>query len=295
MIEFKPITIKDKEIITSYTLPSTIQDSSFSFANLCCWHFLNESSYAIVNNFLIFRFRFKGGVTYSIPLGKPQNQMPLIVEQLKNQTKGPFRLIGVFPEIKEQLEKYFYSTFDYFHSRDHFDYIYLRKHLAELKGANYQAKRNHINKFENKYQYEYLPITPELIPECMALYNKWCVQRNCKAHESLENERKAITFAMEHFQALDLSGGAIRINGEIVAFTYGAPINNETFAIHIEKADTYVHGAYAAINQHFASRIPVKFRYINREEDMGVPGLRKAKLSYYPNILLEKCIAELKS
>lgn len=294
MTTFKPITPEDKEVISSYIYLSPVQDSSCSFANLCCWQFLNESSYAIIDQMLVLRFRFRNnGIMYSMPIGSKVSAAPKVIEQLKKETEGPFRLLGVYPDIREKLERYFYSYFTYHKSRDHFDYIYLRKNLAELNGMSYQAKRNHVNRFKRQYKYEYVPITTELVPGCINFHDQWCEKHNCEEHESLSNEQRALRFALKNFNELGLSGGAIIIDNEIVAFTYGAPINHNTFAIHVEKANTRIHGAYAMINQEFASRIPEQYRFINREEDLGYPGLRKAKLSYYPYMLLEKCVAEL--
>ena len=136
------------------------------------------------------------------------------------------------------------------------------------------------------------PLTPALIPHCLELEEKWCEEHGCDEAESLEHERKALNFALRHFEELDLFGGTIWVDGEIVAFTYGAPINQDTFGSHIEKADSRVDGAYAIINQEFAKHLPERFKYVNREEDLGIPGLRKAKLSYHPVILLEKGYAE---
>ena len=124
---------------------------------------------------------------------------------------------------------------------------------------------------------------------------EWCKVNNCDQQEGTGNERRALVYALHNFEVLGLTGGILRVNGKIVAFTFGMPINHETFGVHVEKADTTIDGAYAMINYEFANRIPEQYIYINREEDLGIEGLRKAKLSYQPVTILEKYMACLKS
>lgn len=295
MITFHPILPSDKSLITSYTLSGEYRDNNLSICNLCSWHFLSESSYAIVNHQLLIRFRDReGNSIYTLPFGKGDTgtTLQLLYQEVRANSQ-PFLFFGPNPYLREQLEKYFQGTFEYTCPRDHFDYLYLREALSGLKGKDYQPKRNHANRFRKKYIYTYTPLSPEILPHCLELARKWCEKHNCEEDRNLQSEQQAMQFAMEHFVTLGLSGGALWINQEIVAFTYGAPINYDTFCVHIEKADTNFDGAYTVINQEFASHIPPSFLYINREEDLGIHGLRKAKLSYSPVLLLEKCRAFL--
>ena len=193
-----------------------------------------------------------------------------------------------------KLRDAFPGRFTFTADRDYFDYVYLRSDLATLRGKKYQPKRNHINRFKAAYpNYEYKELTAELVPECLRLESMWCKANDCAENEALIAERRSMTDALKHINELDLRGGVLHVNGEIVAFTFGAPINNETFDTCVEKANTDIEGAYAMINNEFANRIPEQYIYINREEDLGLEGLRKAKLSYYPETLLEKYIVEL--
>ncbi|MBO5225744.1 MAG: DUF2156 domain-containing protein [Parabacteroides sp.] len=295
MIPFKPIRIEDKEIITSFTQPSNYQNCDYSFANICSWRFLYDSEFAIVQGCLLIRFWIenKTRVAYMTPTG--QGNLKQIIDLLEDdslQQGHPLLLLGVTPEAKNELEKALPNQFFYIAERDYFDYIYLREELATLKGKKFQAKRNHINNFNKKYTYEYFPITPERISECMELEQKWYKANQTEGDkEELNDERRSLRYALDHFKALDLIGGGIRVNQEIVAFSFGAPINHNTFGVHVEKADVNYEGAYAVINKEFASHLPEKYIYINREEDLGIPGLRKAKLSYNPFLLLEKSAA----
>ena len=208
----------------------------------------------------------------------------------------PFCMLGVCANMRTELETILPEQFTFTEDRDYADYIYLRSDLSTLKGKKFQAKRNHINRFRNTYpDYEYAPITPDRIRECLDLEAEWCKVNNCDQQEGTGNERRALVYALHNFEALGLTGGILRVNGKIVAFTFGMPINHETFGVHVEKADTTIDGAYAMINYEFANRIPEQYIYINREEDLGIEGLRKAKLSYQPVTILEKYMACLKS
>lgn len=294
-IPFQPIEIEDKDIITSHTMPSNYMNCDYSFANICSWRFLYDSEFAVVDGLLLIRFWIenKTRVAYMTPTGQGNLQTAIDLLEADSLALGhPLCMLGVTPEAKEELEKVMPGEFFYIPERDYFDYIYLREDLATLKGKKYQAKRNHINNFNKKYTYEYVPITPDLVPKCLQLECKWFnTNREEKGEEELNDERRSMIYALNHFDALGLIGGAICIDHQIVAFSFGAPINHNTFGVHVEKADVTYEGAYAVINKEFASHLPEKYIYVNREEDLGIPGLRKAKLSYNPYILLEKSAA----
>lgn len=295
MIDFKLIELKDRDLIEPSLMRWGNQDCNLSFVNLCSWQFMTDSRWAMVEGCLVFRFTLdEENVVYTMPAGEG-GRRKAAVEALKAQCEREglaLRIHGVFPGLEEWFDREYPGECEYVLDRDYFDYIYLRRDLAELKGKYLQAKRNHVNKFKRMYDYRYEPLTPELIPYCLELEKKWCEEHGCDETESLEHERKALTYALNHFEELRLFGGTIWVGDEIVAFTYGAPINGDTFGAHIEKADTKVEGAYAVINQEFAKHLPERFVYVNREEDLGIPGLRKAKLSYHPAVLLEKGYAQ---
>lgn len=290
MIEFKPISIEDKEVIVSYILPSEEQDCDLSFANLCSWHFLTASSYAIIQEQLIIRFTTPEGThEYFMPLGS--GNLIAVIEELDKCARNDREVLclkGISPKIQNILEQAYPTIFEYTSDRDYFDYIYNHRDLVELKGKNYQPKRNHFNKFKKEYHFSYEPLTPKLIPECLQFESEWCLKHGYIENENIRNERRALTYALHHFNELGLSGGVIHDHDRIVAFTFGAPINHNTFGVHYEKADITVDGIYSAINQMFASQLPDQYLYLNREEDLGIPGLRQAKLSYHPVTLLEK-------
>lgn len=296
MIEFKDITVEDKDTITSFTMNSCRRNCDLSFSNLCSWRFMYNTKFAVIDNFLVFKFWLHGRVSYMMPVGQGDPEKELIEKLIEDsQLEGePLRLMGVCQGMKKRLNDILPGKFEFTTNRDYSDYIYLRSDLATLTGKKFQSKRNHINRFKKEYTYKYVPITPDRVKECLYLEAEWCKANDCDKQDGTGNERQAIVFALEHFEELGLSGGILYANDKIVAFTFGMPINKETFGVHVEKADTTVDGAYAMINFEFANHIPETFTYINREEDLGIEGLRKAKLSYQPETILEKFVAHYK-
>ncbi|MDR3251272.1 MAG: phosphatidylglycerol lysyltransferase domain-containing protein [Tannerella sp.] len=291
---FKPVTPADREAIVACTAGSSCLNCDYAFANMCSWSFLYESAFAVSDGFLYIRFYVeqKGHrhLAYMFPVGS--GDVKRAVETIESDAESmgyTLLILGVTPDAKVTLNGLFPDKFTYIVEREYFDYIYLREELVELKGKKFQPKRNHINKFRKQYDYSYVPVSPEIVSECMELEQVWYnSNRDGNDVEDLSHERRSMCYAMNRFDELGLTGGAIVVGGKIVAFTYGSPVNGNTFGIHVEKADISYDGIFSVINQEFASRIPSRFLYINREEDLGISGLRQAKLSYNPVILLEK-------
>ncbi|KAA6333594.1 hypothetical protein EZS27_018005 [termite gut metagenome] len=293
MILFKDLTLYDKDLITSYTLHCKYRNCDLSFSNLCSWRFLYNTKYAVIGGFLVFKFWLSNNrMSYMQPIGSGnlKELLDILIADASMEGKH-FRMLGVCPDMKNQLENTLPDKLTFTYKRDYSDYIYLREDLATLKGKKYQPKRNHINRFKKEYAYKYMPITPDTIQDCLLLETEWQKANEQRQGEDASDENQAVVFALNHFEELGLTGGILYANGKVVAFTYGMPINQDTYGIHVEKADVNINGAYPMINYEFANRIPEQYTYINREEDLGIEGLRKAKLSYYPEIILDKYIA----
>ncbi len=205
-IPFKPIGIEDKDIITSFTMPSNYKNCDYSFTNICSWRFLYDSEFAIVDNNLLIRFWIenKTRVAYMTPIGQGDLAQAIKLLESDSLEQGhPLCILGVTPDAKEELEKAIPGGFFYIPERDYFDYIYLREDLATLKGKKYQAKRNHINNFNKKYAYKYIPITSELVPECLKLEYKWYKSnRKDNDEEDLNDERRSIIYSLHHYDKL---------------------------------------------------------------------------------------------
>lgn len=296
MIPFKDITPADKAVITSYTLDSPRRNCDLSFSNLCSWRFLYGTQYAVMDGFLLLKFWAAGELVYMMPIGQGdlRHVLDALIDDAHHEGQ-PLCLLGICTDMCDELEGLMPGQFTFTADRDYADYLYLRTDLATLAGKKLQPKRNHVNKFKRTYpDYQYTPITPDRIGECLDLEAEWCLANNCQQHEGTGNERRALSYALDHFEELGLTGGILHVGGRIAAFTFGMPINRDTFGVHVEKADTSIEGAYAMINYEFANHVPPQYVYLNREEDLGIEGLRKAKLSYQPAIILQKYSACLK-
>lgn len=296
MITFRELTIEDKATVQKYTLGSSRRNCDLTFANLYSWRFLYDTEIAEADGFLLIRFITEGKPAYMLPVGN--GDMRQIVSDIMAHARENgehFRMFGVCADTVPVIEGLFPDTFTFTPERDFADYIYLHSDLATLKGKKYQPKRNHVNKFRSLYpNYTFEPLTPEHVPECIRLETQWCKAENHKEHMELQDERKSINAALARMNELDIIGGVLKVEGQVAGFTYGAPLNHETFDTCVEKADTNYEGAYTVINQEFANMIPQQYIYINREEDLGIDGLRQAKLSYKPFLLLDKYRMELK-
>lgn len=309
MIKFKDITEDDKELIQSFTLWGERQNCDLSFSNLISWRFLYNTQFAIVDDYLVFRFYMGHHLAYMMPVPRPKRQEDgtfkvepcdecsvSVIRAIRDDSIAmghPFLMLGVCNYMRDIIEEHFPDTFDIKPDRDFSDYIYTRDKLINLSGKKLQSKRNHINKFKNLYpDYRYRELTPELIPQCLELERQW--RRTSKddngdvPDEDLSEELRSMTRAFNRWDRLGLVGGTIFVCDKLVAFTFGCPINQCTFDVCVEKADVNYEGAFTIINQEFVKHLPEQYYYINREEDMGDEGLRRAKLSYKPDILLEK-------
>jgi len=172
--------------------------------------------------------------------------------------------------------------------RDNWDYVYRVEDLVQVSGNRYHRKRNHIEQFTSRHEFSYRPLTRELVPACQELQDRWCDEKHCDLVATLRAEGRAVKEVLENFESLGVTGGCIEVDGKIEAFTLGELLNPETVVIHMEKANAAFHGLYQVINQQFLEKQWSQVRYVNREQDMGVPGLRTAKESYYPDHMVEK-------
>lgn len=293
-ILFRPITLDAQADIIRYTRVGAYRNCDFSFANMYSWQFLYRTEYAVVEDTLFVRFYIDGGrPAYMMPQGSlPLRESIAWLVDDAASLGHTLCLLGVSEESRSALNIVWPEAFRFVAERDYADYIYLRDDLASLAGKRLQPKRNHVNRFiKNNPDYCYRPLTAELVPVCLQFEKRWISEKRAGHDEDLAAEREAMTRALTHFDELGLSGGTLWVGDKMVAFTYGSPVNADTFDVHVEKADADVDGAYTMINREFARTIPESYRYVNREEDLGLSGLRQAKLSYHPWRLQEKMAA----
>jgi hypothetical protein len=297
MLYFSPVTIEDKNTLQTFFDQNTFRNCDFSFSNIFSWKHLYNTMFAVENNYLYIRFQTtEDSSGYLFPLGNGDLKEALKQMMQDAHERGDnFRLYAITEEMFNLIENAIPNRFLYKKERKWYEYIYSSKDLISLVGKKYQSKRNHINKFKRTYEWEYLPITKAIIPDCLKLYERWCNENNGRnSEQSLKKERIATETAFNHYEPLGLTGGALRINGEILAYSYGQPLTKDTFGIHAEKCIYDIDGGFAMINQQFAEHNCMNYPYINREEDIGIESLRQAKMSYHPAILLEKGSIQIK-
>lgn len=286
MIAFKPIRIENRATIERYTMRSAeTTDCDLAFANMFCWQPVFHSAWAEIDGFLVIRFHIDGSerIGYMQPVGEGDFTRLIPLLRADAEAHGQrLRILGLTPRGCEMLRTVPTACFAFESDPAWADYLYAADDLRHLPGRRYQPKRNHINRFTAEYpDYRYEELTPDRFAECMRLEREW---RN--AHEGHTSELCAEQQAMQrgfaHFDELGLQGGCIYVGDRLVAFTYGSAVNEHTFDTHFEKADTTCDGAFAVINKLFAEHLPEQFTLVNREEDLGIDGLRRAKLSYHP-------------
>ena len=229
---------------------------------------------------------------------KMQNAITKILSWAKeNRGEKDFAFVVVEKNFVEELKKYPDAEFNIQAERDDFDYVYLAEDLINLSGRKYHGKKNHLNQFRKDYPTaEYVPITAEIIPKCREELNRWYEIHKKENPDDpfLCYEQAAIHEIFDNFKEFNLKGGALSLGEKVVAFTFGEQLNSDTAVIHVEKADPTVRGAYTAINHDFVANEWSEMTYINREEDMGLEGLRQAKESYKPVKMIEKYFVKIK-
>ena len=298
-LTFHPLTLFDRKAMQAVTLPSGRRNCNYNFANLVGWQFLFRTKVCVLENAVVLRYTFDGQRMYMVCTSEALSLE--LIEALLDDCNGDVTLIGLEDSQVEQLSMLNgqWSMVNGQWSitvepvRDRCDYIYSRTNLATLHGRHLNAKRNHIHRFRAEHpDFEYRPLTPELFDECRRLTEIWREEKNENqnqnenGNETINAEKQVMETIFSNWDALGMIGGSIFVDGRMVAFTYGAAVTTDTFDVCVEKADRHVEGAFAIINQQFAEHLPEQYIYLNREEDMGIPGLRQAKLSYHPEILL---------
>ena len=294
MLDFKTPEISDKVWVDKCLKHAASMNCEYSFGNIFVWTDAYSTEICRYKDFFICRWGEGKNIVYSLPLGEGDfsDAVHQIILDAKAQGIIP-RIYGVTEGYLVMLREAFTGKFTYHYDDGFNDYIYSTKKMALLSGKKYHGKRNHITNFKkNNPDWRFEEINRNNIGECIALHTKWLDEKNDEDNEDYTDEFLAVLRAFENYEALGFIGGLIRVGGEVIAYTMGEPQQNgRCFVSHFEKAAAEVQGAYPIINQEFTKHCLMDYEYVNREEDLGIEGLRKAKQSYHPEILLEKCVA----
>ena len=294
--QFKEITIEDREILNPYFDLVDYEACEYNFNTLYMWQHAYKTAYHIGDNFAVLVGEYEGEVFSILPLAKKED-LPKVIDFVLDyfkeiEEKLYFR--GITEEVVDYLKEQYGDRFEYAAERDIFDYVYEGAILRTLKGRKNSKKRNHINYFLSEYEgrFEYRLLGKADFDDCRQLLDDWTVNKeeNNNIEEGVDDERLGIEKLFAHYdQVCDrLKIAGIYIDGKLEAFTMGELLNDNMALIHIEKANPEIRGLYPYINQQFLVHEFPDVEFVNREEDMGIEGLRKAKLSYHPCKFVEK-------
>lgn len=290
MLEFQKPGIKDKEWVKECFGKNNIVDCEYCFGNLIIWSEIYKMEICHYKDFFISRSPDgDGGYSFCFPKGEGDYDEIISLIEKEYEKVSFFGLNSRDCKILKEIRK---ESYEISSDRDMFDYIYKVSDLAQLKGRRYHQKRNHIAFFENNYDWQYEKINDQNINECLLMNEEWEKDNKEKIKMGIASEEIAIKNAVKYYKELDFVGGLIRVDKKVVAYTFGERLSDNIFCTHFEKAFASIRGAYPMINREFARNELSSFEFVNREEDMGIEGLRKAKLSYHPYMMSEIFNAE---
>ena len=296
MIDFQRLQLSQKAAYEEILFSCPPRGCEYSFANLCLW---GRQEAAFLHGCVAFFSHFNGRSIYPYPIGSGDKRA-VLEEILRDAAERgiPCRLSGLTEEDRAELESWFPDRFHLRSSRDFYDYVYAIDDLADLKGRKFQKKRNHTNRFRAEHpDYQVLPMNVCNLAMARHMVNDWYMVRMKEDPDGdylLENI--ALARAFQNYAALGMEGIMLLDGDRVVAVTMGSRMNGDTFDVHFEKAREDVDGAYTVVNQEFARYLRLKYpeaKFLDREDDMGLEGLRKAKLSYNPHHMVEKYHATL--
>lgn len=296
MIDFKPLNLEDKKNYEEYLFAEPNRGCEFSFSNLHLWG--RQCATMLYDHIVIFS-QFNQRSVYPYPLGSGDKKPVLDALIADAKERGiPCRITSLDCAAKETLERLYPGRFRFHCDEGSFDYVYDINDLADLPGKKYQKKRNHCNRFKSDYpDYTVAPLNDENLPLVKEMIEKWYKDRlEENPNSDYLMEQTALSKALRHYKELEMDGLVLFNGDDLLAFTLGSQLSPNTFDVHFEKARWDVNGAYAIINQEFARYIREKhphIQFLDREEDLGLEGLRIAKQRYFPHHMVEKCWAHL--
>ena len=295
-IDFRPFLPTDKSLYEDFLFSAGERGCEFSFGNLYLW---GRQSFAKIGDNIVLFSQFDRRTVYPYPIIKKDAKAIIDAIIADAKARGiPCRITGLSPDAAKQIEALYPQKFKFHNDRDSYDYVYDINDLAELTGKKYHSKKNHLNRFMEVYEgYTAEPINKENIDGALLFAEEWFKSKEeANPDGDYMMERAAIRKAFKHYFEIGLEGLIIKYKDEIFALTIGSRLSDDTFDVHFEKARADINGAYTVVNYEFARYIREKYpeiKYLDREEDMGIEGLRKAKESYKPHHLIEKCWAHL--
>lgn len=293
--DFRTLSLEDKKTLTGYFKADPPEISELTFTNLFMWRHYYRPVWRESHGCLQIVLSPADLAPFGLPpagLGDKSSALDDLCRRLAAAGFPPrvSRAGQNFVDVFVDPRRYEVSLVP-----GHCDYVYLTEDLINLSGRKFHQKKNHLNSFINQYEFECRSMDVELVECVLDMQEAWCQIKNCAQDPNLLNEDRAVFEALKHFEYLDYQGLAIIIEAKVEAFALGEPLNPNTAVIHVEKANPKIRGLYAAVNQRFCRDVWAEFEFINREQDLGQEGLRRAKQSYHPHHLVKKYDLLLKS
>lgn len=279
-IDFRPISIEDRDELESRLRHAGYPLCEYTFATLFCWQGCNRTRWAVHQDWLLLRFEAGGHERFLCPVGTgdPRPAIDLCMDHLARRGHPP--VVEMVPgRVRDRLPAGAYWVEP---DKPNFDYIYLREDLATLAGRRYSRKRNHIKHFSESCSWTFLPLVPQDVHDCLCFLEEWRAGLVDSGNPWLDFEVNALRVCLAHLMPLAVMGRVLRVDGRVAALSIGEALTEDTFVVHYEKAVRDCEGVYPMVSREFARAVPDRFTWINREQDMGVPGLRVAKESWFP-------------
>ncbi|MDX9888116.1 MAG: phosphatidylglycerol lysyltransferase domain-containing protein [Anaerovoracaceae bacterium] len=304
------VTLENRPILEEFLFGYDYKTSGLSYSSLYMWRKINNFRWEMVGDYLcisgLSHLELEDGIECPFmfpPLtrtgnydGKKLKETLYMAKERFEEKEQVFNIRLMPIHMLDILRESCPGEMKYTDDRPNYDYLYLIQDMIDLKGRPYHGKKNHLNYFINNYEHEYIELTSKHTDEAMEFIHEFNARKDVPPHEKimLEMEAEAMQDVFENLEKVGYLAGAIRIDGKIEAIAIGGQLNRNTITEHVEKANVQYRGLYQMINHEFCKAVGKNFKFINREEDMGIPNLRKAKLSYKPVKLVEKYIITCK-
>ena len=295
MIPFKTVTLCDKPWVDEIVFAENSPSADYNFGNIYIWDKRYRQLVARCGDRMLTKLRYEGQPAFVFPIGSgPLRPAIETLREFAAWRGYPLVLRGITPKHREQLEAEYPGGFVYTAEENTWDYLYLAEKLSTYSGKSLHGKKNHCNRFEAENDWEFKPLTYDLIPGCLDMLDVWSEENSERLDKSVSYEHDAIVRAFAAYEWLGLEGGVLFAGGKIVGFSLGEMCSADTFDVHFEKAQINLNGAYPMVCRELTRMLMARHPelvYLNREDDMGLEPLRQSKLSYKPVGMVEKYLA----
>jgi len=284
--DFRPVRLEDREFFVRHYAEYPQEHSDNTFTNMVCWNHYAAYEYAYIRGSVVLKSTIEGRSRFRPPIGPndPELLADVIDSAVRQGEDIPLAILGARAKAAVTAA---YPSLPLEPVPHYFEYVYLASDLATLPGKRYLKIRNQLNRFRKKCNYSIGSVCDESLPDVEEFLLEWCDWKDCEGNPILENEKAAVLYAARHFSSLGLSGLEVRVDGKVAAIALYEGLNADTALVHFEKGLPDCEGIYKAVNTETAQNLVSRYRYINRESDLGDPGLREAKQRYHPHHMIE--------